>query len=144
MAPSQRSKRSPYIKVYEAGMIMEPGQGKQIRWQKSGEKKDAEIWSEEMGENKYMWKNWFAGQQKINRGARRRGGGKQGVEKCCTQAVWPNMTWLMKQQLLSTHPCWVCLCMFTCLYLIRGFVSGFKDSVEQSDGSHFPSFYGRD
>ena len=68
---------------------------------------------------------------------------ERGVEKCCTQAVWPGATWLMKQPLLSTQPCGVCTSAQSAyVYMpgsnVRVYVSALKDGVEQSDDSQLP------
>lgn len=65
---------------------------------------------------------------------------KRGVEKCCTQAVWPAATWLMKQPLLSTQPYGVCTYTHPAyVYMpvsnVRVYELAFKDGVEQSDDS---------
>lgn len=71
---------------------------------------------------------------------------KRGVEKCCTQAVWPAATWLMKQPLLSAQPYGVCTCTHPAyVYMpvsnVRVYALALKDSVEQSDDSQLPLLF---
>lgn len=74
------------------------------------------------------------------------GRGKQGAEKCGTQAVWPGTTWLMKQQLLSTQPYSAYVRAPVYVYVpvpnVGVYVSDLKDSMEQSDDSHFSCLHG--
>lgn len=146
------------MKIYELGWSRKP---RQASWKRTEEKKKTDQMTEER--NNQEGKKT---KQKMNRRLGRlenisedavirstaeskreeRGGVEEeerGVEKCCTQAVWPGATWLMKQPLLSTQPCGVCTSAQSAyVYMpgsnVRVYVSALKDGVEQSDDSQLP------